>query len=457
MKTGQSSEIQAYTTRDTDSFPERYLNPADINIETGYRIEVFAYGLNTPVNMLFTDNGTLLVAESGLESGNPRILSYVNNNFEVVAEDFRSPITGMNYLDGILYVSHRGYIIRITQDGVKQTLITGLPSNGDYYNGRVVFSPDRRRLYFGQGTATNSAVVGQDNNWKENHPLLCDYPGDYIILNGQNFETRNIDNEVSPNEIIYTGAFSPYGNPNAPFEIRKEFRKASGSILSAQLDGTNIQLFAWGFRFPLNIKFDSGGQLYAANIGYDNRGSRPIANAPDEFFAVTEENWYGWPDYSGGEPVSLPRFTPEGGVTPELLIKNIPNTPPVPFTTFQSNSNIMGFDFDYNNFGTYGDVYIAEYGNMGSQTSRDYISYAGIGHRISRIDMKTRTVTTFAINRSGFPTSISREGGFGRPVDIVFGPDGAMYVLDAGIESIETPGVLMQYTGVIWRITRTAT
>jgi glucose/arabinose dehydrogenase len=436
------------------TYAGRYLNPSDINVETGYSIEVFAYGLDSPVSMLFSDDGNIFVAESGLTSGNPRILKLVKDNFEVIVEDFKSSITGMNYLNGIFYVSHRGSITRITTDGIKQNIITGLPSNGDYYNSKVVFGSDRK-LYFGQGTTTNSGVVGQDNYWVENHPFLCDYPGDFVILYGQNFITRNNANEAAPGEMVQTGAFSPYGNPNAPIEIRKGSIRASGSILRANLNGTNLELYAWGLRNPFNLKFDDGGKLYVANMGYDNRGSRPIANAPDEFYATSPGIWYGWPDYSGGDPVNLPRFAPEGGVSPDLLIKNIPNTPPDPFVTFLANSNIMGFDFDYYNFGSYGDVYIAEYGSIEPQVRRETVSFAGIGHRVSKIDMKLRTVSTFAINKSGFPSNISQEGGFGRPIDIVFGPDGAMYVLDMGVEDRDNPSVLLSNTGVIWRIFKT--
>lgn len=449
----QSDGITKLTASETDStYNRRYLDPADINVVTGYSIEVFSYGLNEPVSMLFTESGSLIVAESGIVSGDPRVLQMVNNNFEVMAEGFDEAITGVNYLDGFLYVSHRGRVSRVSGNGTKLNIITGLPSNGDHYNGKVVFGPDRRKLYFGQGTVTNSGVVGQDNVWEREHPFLCDYPGEYITLVGQNFETRDNSNQVTPGEIVRTGAFSPYGTPNLPYETRKAYVKASGSVLMANIDGTALELYAWGLRNPLNLSFNDSGQLYVASRGYDNRGSRPIANAPDEFFAVNSGLWYGWPDYSGGNPVSQPRFTPEGRKSPELLLNSLPNVPVEPFVTFPSNSNIMGFAFDYNNFGTYGDAYIAEYGSVDFANSHENISYAGVGHRISKIDMKTRTVSTFAINKSGFPSHISQEGGFGRPLDIAFGPDRAMYVLDMGIADSENPNMILPYTGVIWRI-----
>lgn len=343
-----------------NGFAERYLNPSDIYIVTGYQIEVFIKNLNSPIGMIFNENGEILVADSGLATGNPRILQMINGQFETIADDFVTPISGINYLNGVIYVSHRGFITKIYKDGTRQNIIMGLPSNGDNYNSPVTFSPDHK-IYFGQGTVTNSGVVGNDNEWVAVSPLLCDYAGDYIMLHGQNFATNNILTEGLPDDIALTGAFSPYGIPNIEYEIRKRYIKASGSILRANLDGSNLEQVAWGFRNPSYLRFDSSGQLYAVNNGYQAVGSRPIENATDDFYYITPDLWYGWPDYSGGESVNSPRFTPSGGVQPSLLFKNQPNVPPRPYVTFPPNSSIRGFEFNYNpQFGPYGDVYIAE-------------------------------------------------------------------------------------------------
>ena len=72
-----------------------------------------------------------------------------------------------------------------------------------------------------------------------------------------------------------------------------------------------------------------------------------------------------------------------------------------------------------------------------------------MGHRINRVNLQTGEVTTFAINHSGFP----EPGGFGRPTDITFGPDGAMYVSDLAYDTFEEPNIYPPGSGVIWRIT----
>jgi glucose/arabinose dehydrogenase len=69
--------------------------------------------------------------------------------------------------------------------------------------------------------------------------------------------------------------------------------------------------------------------------------------------------------------------------------------------------------------------------------------------------MKTGLVTTFAINKTGFPGFFTGGGGLGRPADIAFGPDGAMYIVDMGMNLKDDPNTFIPNTGVIWKVTRT--
>jgi glucose/arabinose dehydrogenase len=435
---------------------ERYINAYDINVPPGYQIELFAQGFDCPVNLVFTDDGDVLVAESGFLSGNARIIRLRAGNYEIVAEDFSIPLSGVNYHNGVIYASHRGFVTTFDQDGTRRNIISGLPSNGDFVNNKIEFGPDNK-MYFGQGAATNSGVVGSDNQWVLDFSLLCDYPGKYIILNGQNFETNNM--LLAPGEIesAYTGAYSAYGVPNTPYEVRKGVVKATGSILRANLDGTDLELVAWGIRNAVRLKFDEGGRLFAANHGFDERGSRPIANASDHIYIIEQGLWYGWPDYTAGEPVTSSRLTPEGGKPAEFLLVNHPNIPPVPFARFPPNSTIMGFDINKDrDFGNRGELYVAEFGSVWPTLSNFVVPNPTIGHKISRVDIYTGGVTTFAINRSGFPASFTLEGGFGWPTDVTFGPDGAMYVLDFGTNPRGSLTEFIPNTGVIWRISKTS-
>lgn len=448
-KCNENARIRTYNQRD-DSL--RNANPKDINLPPGYNIEILALGLDNPIGMAFAENGDLYIADSGIGSGDPKLLRLTNGHFEIVAKNFKAPISGISLLDGSIYISHKGYITVIYSNGTRQNIISGLPCNGDYSISNVAFGPEGK-IYFGMGTATNSGVVGPDNQWVFEHPLLHDEPASNIMVNGQNFETNNMLNMNREN--VYTGSFSAYGVSNNQFETKKGVLKASGSILRANRDGTQLELVAWGFRNPIRINFDREFRLLAANRSYDVRGSRPVANAPDEFHNVMLGVWYGWPDYSVGEPLTSPRFKPEGGRQPEFLLTTHPNIPPKPFAEFPPHSSIMGFDINYNsNFGAYGDIYFAEYGSLGPATMGPSIPYAGIGHRVSRLDINTQEVSSFIINKSGLPALTTRDTGFGRLVDVKFGPDGAMYILDIGISDPYDVNQYIANTGVIWKVTR---
>jgi len=432
----------------------RYLNPEDISLPQEYKIEVFTQGLDSPSCMVFTDEGDILIGLSGYISRKPAVVRLHDGSLETVAQDFDAPISGINYRDGVIYVTHKGKVTSIRQNGIRQDILLGLPDNGDYWNSNVAFDSNGK-IYLAIAVNTNSAVVGTDNYWIFDNPYNCDYPGAYVILNGQNYESRDVF--IVDNVKTHTGAFSPFGVPNIPFEVRKGIEKASGSIIRLNPDGTQLEQYAWGLRYIPHIGFDQAYRLFASNQGFEVRGSRPIANAPDEFQLITQGIWYGWPDFAGGMPVTLPRFKPEGVEQPEFLLTNHPNVPPSPFATFTSGSYITGFDFNKNySFGNYGDAFVTEFGSGGRIAGEDITAYAAKGHRISQINISTGAVSTFAINKSGFPSSITREGGFERPIDLVFGPDGAMYILDLGMNSPRNPSAYFPNTGVIWKVTRIA-
>ncbi|MDP4146199.1 MAG: PQQ-dependent sugar dehydrogenase [Bacillota bacterium] len=430
----------------------RKVNPNDILLPPGYSIDVFAEGLDTPINMIITEHGEILVADAGILSGSGKVLKLIEGKFEVIADGFNPPLTGINYYKGNIYVSHRGFITVIESDGTKQDILSGLPSLGDHHNNQVIFGSDGK-MYFGQGTATNSGVVGEDNEaWVKKYPFFHDYPGSMVILKGQNFKTKNF-NTASETSSALTGAYSPFGVSNMPNERIKGITRASGSILRANLDGSNLELVAWGLRNPFRIKFDRYNRLFCSNLGADERGSRPLANCPDEFQLIVPGAWYGWPDYSGGLPVTLPMFKPEGKPQPEFLLAYHPMNPPSPYVSFANHSSIMGFDFNYNSdFGPYGDAYIAEYGS-GAPKPDDY-SMPKVGHRVSRINMHTGEISNFAINHSGCPASYNGGGGLERPIDVLFDFYGSMYVVDFGMAFPNEPYKFMPKSGVIWKITK---
>src|SRR5204863_4468640 len=104
---------------------------------------------------------------------------------------------GVTFHDGSFYLAEGGErsggrILKISSSGHITSLLDGLPSMGDHHTNAVTISDGW--LYFGQGTATNSAVVGEDNaqfQWLARQPDFHDIPCRDITLTGENFKTSN--------------------------------------------------------------------------------------------------------------------------------------------------------------------------------------------------------------------------------------------------------------------------
>lgn len=442
-----AENIRQQARPNEQQYSPRKLVPEDIMLPPGYKIDVFATGLTTPINMTFTGRGEMLVADSGITDGNGKVLKLTDQGFTVIADGFHPPLTGITEYEGNIYVAHRRYVTVVQPDGTKRNIIEGLPSNGDHHNNRVVFGPDGK-MYFGQGTATNSGVVGKDNGWVKEHPYFHDYPGARITLNGENFQTPGFLKGFQE-RMESTGAYVPFGVETYPGKVVDGVTRASGSILRANPDGSELELVAWGLRNPFRLRFDRYNRLFAANHGMDVRGSRPVANSPDEFQWIRPGIWYGFPDFTGGLPVTMPQFRPEGKPQPAFLLAEHLMQPPYPVASFPAHSATMGFSFNENpSFAPIGDVFIAEFGANAPETTGGKL-LPFVGHRVSRIDMATGQVYPFAINRTGRPASKTNGGGLERPIDAVFDANGSLYVLDFGqfAGSTGVPG-----TGVIWKI-----
>lgn len=431
---------------------KRKVNVEDIALPKGYKIDVFARGLTTPINITFSDDGDMLVGDAGITSGNGKIFRLTASGPQLIAKGFNPPLTGITFYKGDIYVSHRGFITKVKPDGKKENVLSGLPSFGDHHNNRVIFGPDGK-MYFGQGTATNSGIVGEDNDWVEKYPFFHDYPGGFTPLNGHNFKSSNILSN-SPDDNIWTGAYSPFGVPSYQGELIKGITRANGSILRANPDGSELELIAWGLRNPFRLRFDRQNRLFCGNHGIDVRGSRPIANSPDEFQWIRSGIWYGWPDYTGGMPVTDPFFRPEGKSQPTFLLTQHPMQPPKPITTFDPHSAIMGFDFNFDpDFAPVEEAYIAEFGSNAPTTTGGKPA-PKVGHRISRINVNSGKVTTFAINKSGLAASATGGGGLERPIDVIFGKRKDMYIADFGITNPNSSYPFEPQSGIIWKITK---
>jgi sugar lactone lactonase YvrE len=443
----------------------REISTAAIALPAGYGIEAVARNLTFPTGVTFDQSGTPYVVEAGYSYGEvwttPRLLRInPDGTTSVVASGGNNgPWNGVTFADGAFFIAEGGEreggrILRITPDGRSTALIEKLPSVGDHHTNGPVPGPDGF-LYFGQGTATNSGVVGEDNadfGWLRRYPEFHDIPCRDITLAGINYTSGNPLQEGSGQ--VTTGAFVPFGTPTSPGQVIRGQVPCSGSIMRVRPDGSGLDLVAWGFRNPFGLAFTSDGRLFVTENGYDVRGSRPVFGTGDLLREVRRGLWHGWPDTFGHVPFG-DGFAAPGRSRPGRLLQAWPNDPPVPAARLGVHSSSNGLDFDRGGFGTAGWAYIAQFGDMTPSSGK---VLNPVGFKVVRVNPANGNVEDFAVNR-GFhngPASMLNNGGLERPVAVRFDPSGnALYVVDFGVMTIGSRGPEpRQGTGVLWRISR---
>jgi glucose/arabinose dehydrogenase len=449
--------------------PPRQVNASDIALPPGYRIEAVADGLTFPSGITFDDQGRVYVVETGYSYGEvwavPRLLRLESDGriMEIATGEKNGPWTGVTFYKGFFYVAEGGElqggrILRIADDGTKTVLVDNLPTRGDHHTNGPVIGPDGY-LYFGQGTYTNSGVVGRDNaefGWLKRFPNLHDIPCKDIRLKGRNFTTSNPLEPNSSQEVL-TGAFSPFGKPTSKNEVIRGQVPCSGSVLKLPLGGGPAELVAWGFRNPFGLAFSPEGNLFVTDNSYDIRGSRPVYGAGDILWQVKSGAWYGWPDYHGTRPLNEgDHFRPPWKKGPELLLAEHPTFRPGPQLFSASIRRRPHLIFH----ATINLATRAKPLSLSSAIRRAQPARCGrlSDSRWFASTLKTGVINEFAVNKGSTngPASWLGAGGLERPLAVRFDAAGtALYVADFGIMTMTDKPNPWPGTGVVWRVTRT--
>jgi glucose/arabinose dehydrogenase len=365
-------------------------NGEDIVVPKGFKIEVFAKGLNFPTDVAFlgdADNFRVLVLESGTglpsrcndNTKVPNVGKFATNNpftpdlliFNQHGQKVGGPLgkptsTGGGFQPdgpaiglsfehgrrgGTLYAtdSNQGArgapgkgnntsrIVTVNlNSGTVTPVITGLPT-GDHPTEQILVKDGW--LYWSQGSATNAGVTGRDNGAGGNqHDIACEQ----ITLSGNVFNSGTADlggTDIKTSGYSNFGVQRP-GKVVPPFEDASSPGMCTGAVLRAKVSDPKhtIQPVAWGFRNPYGIRFSPKdhplqGQLMISENGEDERGARPVNNSPDRL-AIARQNpdgtpeFHGWPDRFGFLDSTQSVFNPIGGNGDDLC----QHTPPGPCT-----------------------------------------------------------------------------------------------------------------------------
>lgn len=326
-------------------------DPSKVVVPPGYKVEVFAAGIDTPSGVTVDGEGNVWVAVSGNLFG--------PFDYEYAGQRIKNPVGGphvevfdkngthlrdigvgmfsfvMNEI-GYCPENNKIYIPEYSRniweiDGVNgqlKKIITDLPI-GDHQIGGI--SCRDGYLYWGQGFPSNAGFADPDNHgwtdqvdpyWEKHgepglpataHDPVCRD----IVHTGLNI--RSIDGRL-------TGALLPVGVPARPGMIIKAQVPCGGSVMRVKI-GDNLQnpdglyrhdqmeVYAFGFRNQSGVQFGpKGGRfehaLAVSDNGTNDLGHRRLANGAEKLWIVTEQGQdAGFPDKEGMNFVTNKRYS----------------------------------------------------------------------------------------------------------------------------------------------------
>jgi glucose/arabinose dehydrogenase len=365
-------------------------------VPAGFKIELFAEGLNEPRQMRVAPNGDVFVAET--EAGSIRVLRAADGNprpsaNEIYASGLRKPFGIAFFPSGDdpqwIYVANTDSVVRFPykKGDLKATqkpevVVAELPHGYGHSTRDIVFTRDDKRMLISVGSVSNAAegmasAPGGAQAWSSAHPLGAAWGS----------ETDR------------------------------------AGVLTFDPDGKRLGTFATGIRNCVGLAVHpSTGDVYCSTNERDGLGDNLV---PDYVTRVREGAFYGWPWFYLGSN----QDPHHAGERPDLR-----DNVTVPDVLIEAHSASLGLTF-YNG-GAFpseysGDGFAAEHGSW-NRSKRT-------GYKVVRIRLKDGVptgeyqdfVTGFVINDADV---------WGRPVGVAVAHDGALLVSEDG-------------NGTIWRIT----
>jgi glucose/arabinose dehydrogenase len=350
--------------------------PADAwpKAPAGFKVDLFATGLEGPRQIRVAPNGDFFVAES--QAGRLTVLR--GRGADGRPQQASVFATGLNRPFGIafyppgptpqwVYVGNTNSIVRfayhtgdLQATGAAQTLVPDLPSGGGHWTRDVVFSRDGKRMFVAVGSASN-----------------VDDPDTH------------------------------------PAELHR------ANILEYTSEGKFVGVYASGIRNPVGLGVHpQTGELWCSTNERDALGDNLV---PDYVTHVREGGFYGWPWYYTGDHQD-PRHA---GKHPELKGKVL-----VPDVLVSPHNASLGLTFyDGRQFPDEyrGDVFAAEHGSWNRAIRT--------GYEVIRVPLQDGHATgEFEDFLTGFVTPDGQV--WGRPVGVAVAPDGSLLVTDDGSHSI---------------------
>ena len=340
----------------------------------GFKVNLYAQGLNLPRELRAAPNGDIFVAENHIGA----VLVFRGLKDDGTFEQKSEFATGLVQNFGIafyplgpnpkwVYIGNTNSVVRfpytngdLKASGPAETIVAALPKGGGHTTRDLAFSPDGTKLFVSVGSASN--VDDADT-----HPA--------------------------------------------------EFHRAD--ILEFTPEGKFVKVYASGIRNPVGIAVNpTTGQLWCSVNERDALGDNLV---PDYITSVKEDGFYGWPWYYMGSHQD-PRLA---GKHPELNGKV--TVPDVLLQPHNASLELMFYEGKQFPKQYRGDIFAAEHGSWNRSTRT--------GYEVIRVPLEDgKSNGVYEEFLTGF---VNPDGTvWGRPVGVATLPDGSLLVSDDEYKAI---------------------
>lgn len=281
---------------------------------------------------------------------------------DIIIEDKDYDIENVLYYNGKLYFISKDKLMEYDLDKKSSNIILDkIPCEGKYLSRNIIIKDSK--LLLSIGTVTNSGIADKDGY--DIHKVPYDRSPINLTLNGVNYGEDK------------TGAFVPFGNSTQQGQKVKAENIGNASVVEVDLNNKNkVSLYACGIRNVTGWDIDNENNLIGVVGGMEDVGNRPIKRDSDYLYKIDKGTWYGWPDYSGGDPINSPRFKGDTLVSP--LIANPPNKIVCGPSYVYDGAGIIKYlavDKDGDVLEKNTKVYYNKKNNMIEALSQDYVRY----------------------------------------------------------------------------------
>lgn len=315
-----------------------------ITITNNLQVKLIHKGLKSATSFTAGENGEYYVSYKN----RIQFISETGKSYDVL-KDESMDISDMEYYKGELYLASGMKVLKFNpRTKEESTLLGGLPNLGDYNKSVLKIYNDC--LYISVSSNTNSGVCGSDNTWIAKYPYGHDITPKDIILKGINYGQEK------------TGSFCAYKTMNVQKQIVPGHFPGNGTIVVYNLKNKSADTFAWGIRNITGMDINNEGRIFAGVGGMEDRGLRPIIGDSDYIYEIKKNTWYGWPDFSGGDPVTSPRFNKSKSNNVGYILENHPTeTPPAPLYQHSSLGKLYGIAIDKHGYlGDISNIYFSD-------------------------------------------------------------------------------------------------